>query len=511
MTAAARYEALTAKRTHYITRARQNAKVTIPHLFPETDSYDTDLYTPYQSVGSRGVNNLAAKLTQALFPPGSSPFKLTVDEYTLQQLGQDETVRGEVETSLSSIEQACVTDRETTQFRPSASSAMLQLVVAGNVGFYYPKDPVKTRVFRLNQYVVRRSPSGELLEAVIKEGVAKVSLPENVLATLASDGNNPLPSARGTSSDNVDLFTHILLEKGQYTVYQEVSGIEVDGSRGRYNPDKLPYLFLRLNKVDGEDYGRSYVDDYYGDLATLESLSEALVGGSIVMSKIIFFVNPSSTTRAEDLVNTANGGFVEGSAQDVSTLQVEKVQDLSWIRQHTNEIEKRLAYAFLLNTSIQRPGERVTAEEIRMMARELESSLGGVYSVLSQEMQLPLARLQLARLQASGDIPKLPKQVKPMIVTGIEAIGRGQDLTKLEQFLSGARAALGETVVAQYVNPSEFIKRLGASLGISTKGLVLSPEEVAASSQQQAVQGMMPTMVDAGAKLAAKQMEQQNG
>lgn len=46
----------------------------------------------------------------------------------------------------------------------------------------------------------------------------------------------------------------------------------------------------------------------------------------------------------------------------------------------------------LLNSAVQRNGERVTAEEIRYVAGELEDTLGGVYSLLSQELQLSLIR-----------------------------------------------------------------------------------------------------------------------
>lgn len=58
-------------------------------------------------------------------------------------------------------------------------------------------------------------------------------------------------------------------------------------------------------------------------------------------------------------------------------------------------IESRLSYAFMLNSAVQRSGERVTAEEIRYVANELEDTLGGIYSILSQELQLPLANTLL--------------------------------------------------------------------------------------------------------------------
>ena len=54
-------------------------------------------------------------------------------------------------------------------------------------------------------------------------------------------------------------------------------------------------VVLRFNSVDGEDYGRGRVEEFLGDLKTLEGLSQALVEGSAAAAKVIFLVSPSST------------------------------------------------------------------------------------------------------------------------------------------------------------------------------------------------------------------------
>ena len=54
--------------------------------------------------------------------------------------------------------------------------------------------------------------------------------------------------------------------------------------------------------------------------------------------------------------------------------------------------------------------QSATAEEIRSMVKELEDSLGGVYSVLSQELQLPIANRIMHLLSKRGTLPKLPEK-----------------------------------------------------------------------------------------------------
>ena len=72
-------------------------------------------------------------------------------------------------------------------------------------------------------------------------------------------------------------------------------------------------------------------------------------------------------------------------------------------------IQDRLSQAFLLNSSVQRNAERVTAEEIKFVASELESTLGGIYGVLTQEFQQPLLKLIMNKMKK---LKKLSKTVE---------------------------------------------------------------------------------------------------
>ena len=54
------YERWQGERETYLERARDSSKLTIPTLIPPSgNSASTRYETPFQSVGSRGVNNLA--------------------------------------------------------------------------------------------------------------------------------------------------------------------------------------------------------------------------------------------------------------------------------------------------------------------------------------------------------------------------------------------------------------------------------------------------------------------
>jgi len=238
-------------------------------------------------------------------------------------------------------------------------------------------------------------------------------------------------------------------------------------------------------------------------LLALASLYQAILEGSAAAAKVLFLVNPNGTTRPRTLANAENGAIVQGNANDVTVIQTQKAQDLSIANSTIERIEGRLQFAFLLNTAIQRPGERVTAEEIRYMSQELEAGIGGLYSILTQELQLPLVRRLLHVLRKQRKLSPFPKGqggvplVNPRPVTGLEAIGRGDDRNKLIQFITTATQTLGPEVMARFVNVDEALRRLAASESIDTTNLIKTQaqldQEVAAAqaAQQQMAQREM--------------------
>ena len=151
-----------------------------------------------------------------------------------------------------------------------------------------------------------------------------------------------------------------------------------------------------------------------------------------------------------------------------------------------------------------------------MTQLELEQQLGGLFSLLTVEFLVPYLNRKLNVAQKTGDIPRLPQGgiVRPTIVAGINALGRGQDRESLAQFLGFIAQTMGPDAIAQYINPAEVIKRLAASSGIDVLNLVKSMQELQAEQQQvmQQQQAMMaqqqaPQMAAVEQKAAAAEMQ----
>ncbi|ULF49558.1 portal protein [Prochlorococcus phage P-SCSP1f] len=505
-TAAQRYEQLRVDRNSPLQRARDCSKVTIPGLIEDENYGDAGrLDTPYQSSGARGVGHMTSKLAVTLFPTNEHFFKLEIDSLAILASDQNPEMITEFDSALVKVEQAVMRMFETIGGRAAMHEALKHLLVGGNVLLYVSDEGIK--VIHLDSYVLCRDPMGNVTEIVVEEEIFKDALPEEYLDEEDDDDDD-------MGKKMVKIYTCIKFMDDQCHWYQEIKGKEVPGTHGKCAADVAPWIALRQDRVDSEMYGRSYVEQYYGDLLALENLYKAILEASASLSKVLFLCNPNGTTRPRTLSQASNGSIVQGNAADVTVLQAAgKSQDLQIANQTIERIENRLAFAFMLNTAIQRPGERVTAEEIRYMAQELDAGISGLYSILSRELQLPLVRRLIHILRRKRKLPDFPRSevtgeplIKEKAVTGIEAIGRGDDRNKLIDFITTANQALGPQAMTQFLNVEEALRRLAASGSIDTTNLVKTKAQLqqeAAAQAEAEQQAQQQQLLETGIKSPA--------
>ena len=479
------YERLKTDRNNYTDRAESCAQFTIPALFPEeTDNASSTYKIPHQSFGARGVNNLSSKLLLALFPPNSTFFRLDMNPILKANVSQqDPQMQQEIEAAMMKMEQRILKYIETSQIRVTIKEALNQLIVAGNCLLYLPPKEGGAKLYRLSSYVCQRDALGKVLQIVTVDKLMFGTLPQDVKDMLASDGK------QWRVTDPVEIYTHVYLEGDTYYSYQETEGKPIQGTEQQFPFDKSPWIALRFVKMDGESYGRSFVEEYLGDLKNLDGLQEAILNYAAIAAHILYLVNPGGMTQARRIAKAKTGDFVPGRKDDISVLQLDKSTDIMIAKNTVDAIEQRLSYCFILNSVVQRDAERVTAEEIRQVAGELEDTLGGTYSILSQELQLPLVKRIMAQLEANGEIPTTQKgDIEPSITTGLEALGRGHDYNKLEMLQQSISTLPG---AEQYINVGAFIKAKATSLGIDTTGLIKTDEQIQQEQQQAMEQQMM--------------------
>lgn len=489
LSAKALWQRLDTDWNHYMDRASDAASLTIPYIAPP-DSHNTgsnisalSLPTPFQSVGSRGINNLAAKFLLTLL---NTPFfRLGLDKYLFaERFGADELT--EAETSLVAMENSIHDEIESMGLKPAAYQGFRHMAVTGN-GIIEILDEGKPKFIPLKSYRLKRDPEDNLLLLMFRMEVALSALPKNVqAAVMAADAMSGEVSA-DISMKPVVLYTRVQrMPNGRFSGWQELEGGQIiDGTQGAWDEEELPWIVLRWNRVDGEDYGRGIGEEVIGDLRSLEGLSQALVEGAAAASHHLWLVNPNGRTRIRDLASAPNGAFRVGNAEDVSALKLDKGADFAFASGTSQDIIRRLEHAFLLLTGVQRNAERVTAEEIRTLAQELQENLGGVFSVQAEEFQLPIVRRVMSRMEKRGALPTTPKGlVVPKIITGLEGLGRNQEANRLRVALQDIVSVYGEAGL-EALEKREVVDRLLNGAGVTAEGLLKSEEDIAAEAQQQ--------------------------
>ena len=462
------------KRDETLTRCEKYAGWTLPMIFPDDPLMEYDeMQNDYQSVGASAVTNLANKIMMALFQPSKPFFRMQLTQEQKADIQANGMSGAEVDAALAQTERDAMRELDKINARVVMNDMIQQLIITGNSLLFMPNDD-KMQVYSLRDYTIQRDLRGTPVKIIIRETKAVAGLSDELAALAVAEGYN--------ETDDISIYTGIIRTTGnKYLVWQELEDICYCHKRvGMYQEDSLPWIPLTWNLARGKDYGTGLVENYAGDFHTLSTLAEAILDYTTVVTDVKNLVDPTGMTDVRELTEAPSGAYVHGKEEDLFTYTASGAmgQASDFLDRRFTAVERRLGAAFLLNTSVTRDAERVTAEEIRMQAHELESSLGGVYSRLATELQLPLAKRLLNKLD------KTFKDVEPVIVTGFESLSRNSELDNFRMFMQdlAGMADLPEQVMVR-LKFNDVIAVLGAGHGVDYKKF-LKDEEIVQKEQQ---------------------------
>lgn len=488
------YDSGLSDRKQYEDRAKLIAKLTLPYLIREDSDSSTTAMTDSnsQSYGGRLVNTLKAKMGMALLPPSTSSFRYVPNPEELLALtgGSKENI-AKVHQVLSENISAVNAEIELQQIRSTLFEIVAQLIAVGSTVVEKVKTGRKgIKLHPLQSFVVSLDSTGAPYKMCFVEKL--VALPKDVQV----------------KEEKEEYLVYTMLTKDQeldvWFMNQEIDG-EIVGEEVVYrDEDDMPFRYLGWTWMVGDKYHRPYAEDYFKDLEQLDSLASLLTDGAIVAAKTLLFVNErGGRTRKDDVVDSANGDVIDGVADDVTALQLQKNFDFQVAANREQSIKKDLSQAFLMNESVTRDAERVTAEEIAFMARELESSsLAGIYSKFS----LLWSKWNVHQIMLELKIKF--ESIEVEILTGLDALGRSQEAQKLDRLLQ--RAASMDKL--HWFNESEVLNRYASFDSVNTVNLLKTPEQVEQElaqarqqAQQQAIADSAASGVASGAANAAVQ------
>ncbi|HXB13652.1 MAG TPA: portal protein [Bacteroidia bacterium] len=501
-----RYNELHLMKTSIMNRCVDYAVWTLPGMFPRIGLTENVEYQQnIDAVGARGVNHLANRLVMTLFQPSQPFFRIKIASKEAQAL-QAAADKGDqdaifllknIDSILAEAEQSAMMKLDYNHYRTEATTAAKHLIITGNALLYHPEDnKSRVHVYGLRDYVLLRDLSGGVIEMITRDNKAFCTFSDTIKEQLIVSKNKH----SYTDDTDITIYTRLRLENdGKWHLTQTADTILLD-STGVWTTDELPWIPLTWNLLRGENYGRGLVEDYAATFHALAVLNDAIVKTCALAADMKFGVDPSSIVDIQELNRSQPGSYHMMKKDDVFPLEWTNQIDMSSVVTMVEKLEKQVETVFLLNSSIQRDAERVTAEEIKYMAQELETAFGGIYSRFATDWQLREATLLLKRIKVS-----IGKDIFPQIITGLDSLSNAGEMSNMNLWIQDLAALQSvPPQIGNVIDPMQYAIYCAVRRGVEYKKILKSQQQLQQEQQQAQQQQAQAQQQDVAAQTAAQ-------
>jgi len=501
--------------TTVIAKCEQYAHWTLPQLMADISETrgvtSIGVERDYQEMGAILVNHLATKLARLLFPT-SNPFFRVQASKELEKLSADNGVApNQLQAGLARLEMDAAKRVFLNSGYAQLILALKHLIVTGNVLIYRDAKNAQCTSYGIQSFAVRRDGRGRLMDCVLREYTYVEALDEALQQTLrsADKGRYSRPEQQ------VAIYTRVhrrMTENGSVMeITQEIDNTPV-GEMSSYPEHLSPWFIPTWSLITGEHYGRGLIEDYAGGFASLSDLSEGAALYTIEMMRVIHLVGAGGGTDIDELRDADTGEYVRGDAQSVQAMESGDAGKLQQVETKIDRVFSRLAKAFMYGGNT-RDAERVTAYEIQVEAQEAENALGGVYSALSQGLQVPLAHTLCTEVAPAALAGIIAGDLKLDVIAGIPALGRTSDVQNLMMASQEIATVLPVAQMDPRISPTKVVDMVLAGRSVDTEAVFYTEAEQQQiqAAQAQAQQGQNQLMQSATLSDAAQQLNTMQG
>jgi len=454
------YSRGTADRGRYLRVARKLCDLMV-------DIFDTEEQTKIanQSLGADLLSSLSSKLIKSIFPFGSSFYRLYMADI-------EDSNQEEANNLLITLEEEILKKVSDIGIRAKLTTVIDNLLLAGNILLDTTGEALN--YYRLDEYVVFRRESGEWYRVVIKKKIV----------VLLNDNTPYTKYIKGMDSPDNEYDFYIVIDqddKGMSTIKEYITDMHVV-ERDRKNIKDIGIHPIRLTEETGRNYCYGYAKRYLGDLVQFDILSKVSLTSSIIGSKVIHLVNPTShlANHLDELNNAKSGDYIVGMQEDVVPYTSPHMYNLEWILGHLGGIEKRLSIAFLRGVGAVRDSERTTAYEVQMLISEMSEKFGGFYITISNGLQKPIFEFLVRLLKIDKQVGK-DKQIEVEFLNGISNLRNQDQLQKLQQLVP--LEVIGQEM-PRFVSAEKTFKVYAKNLGLIATDLLKDKEEISSEEQE---------------------------
>ena len=479
------WQVLDGRKGDIVARCEQYAMWTIPSVCPTDNEDGAEQSKGNVSIGARLVNHLSNRIVDTMFPSDrpffTLPLTVEAEKRLTEDLGEDEMNKFIAETrkATSAVENAAMRELNLTEYRPVAVQAVQHQIVTGNA-VIHRTDEGKRTVYGIKDFCMTRDVKGGMLSCILKDSKKFASLPQSIQDRLKETREDY------KSDTDVVLYTYYWKQDKKWHRLQGVDTYVIEETRKSYAERDLPVLPLTWNLSRGESYGRGLVEDHAVTFHNIDVTTLAMIDLIGFAADLKFLVDPSSQLDIDEWNNAPRGSYQPGRKDDISVPDFPKRVEIQVMMEAVSKWERELAQSFLLNSAGVRDAERVTAEEIRFYARELESAYGGLYSRLALDWQQKEAEYLISQIDFSTFSSSGLQTFDVVVTTGLESLSREGQLDNLRLAVADLQMldAVPEDLRA-VINKRKFAEFVFTNRGVKLAEFVYTEEEMRA--QQEAV------------------------
>lgn len=483
------WDAMDAQKGDLVSRSEQYSAWTLPGLCSSTLNA-SEQEVSFVEIGPALVNNLANHIADVMFPTDQPFFTIGLSPKSLwnmrQETGAEDMGEGadpisdamdSVREEFVFVEGYAMSALNIPMYRTRAVEALKHTIVTGNT--VIRRVDKERIVYGVKDFCVERMYDGTVFRLILRDSMRVAAAPQEIRDRIKADGQ-----AHAYPDDaTISLFTYYELKNNRYHQRQSYDHWELEDSKKSYRLADRPFVDIPWSLTSGEHYARGLVEENRRVFNSLDKTTEALYDITGIACDIKLLVNPSSNLNVHELNRSPRGSYHSGKEGDISAQQGIKLQDYQIMVNRIEMLERRLSQVFLLASGGVRDAERVTAEEIRQHANELERAFGGLYSRLALTWQMSEAEWALNNIAPDVDLDLMEIR----IVTGMESLSREGQLNNFRLAMSDlALVANIPESLQDVMNPRKLANYIFQQRRINPKEFAYTVEQMKKMQEERA-------------------------
>lgn len=504
-----RFQKLQNQRIGSLDEAREMAKLVFPGMY-EGSATDTDmmwqnlwnqesLSTNNQSLISKGVLQLGWALAQVILPSDGDYFKHNATATLIQKAQEAEAQRSALNEMMGQsdppnfipiheqINQSFVADdnigkqsiadsnHQEVLNRCAFHACISGLSVFGHLGLY------EAKCYTIQNSAVVFDSSHEAVEVIVVDNIPMMDLPESVRNRILGSRSPDSYTELEPEEMFVKVYTRqIRISRDKLRVETEIEGIripELEFEVDKDAPALIPVPFMFVNELDPHPIG--WLSFLRGDCNAFDNVCLSLEGMAMAAGLSLVANNPGMRLTSQelrskvglDVVNVADG---KPLSIVTAPIAANMAQMVGW----QDKKERQLMLAFGMDFAIQRPGERVTKEEIQRMSHGLEKLFGATFKQMERSFQQKHVRRQFSLLEDAGLVKPIPKEFFTLTLTaGLNKLKAEEEQRKMGELVQVA-SAFGPLGMQSF-SKDALLQWFANRKNLEVEGVLLSDQEQA--------------------------------